>query len=107
VALKSCEGTAQFILRKLRAAFARSLPMRMLGLLVFPLIKQLRADLDPSMYNGASFLGLQKVLVKSHGGADVKAFTQALVVAREQIIFKIPARIGAEFLNSPISKINK
>ena len=55
------------------------------------------------MYNGASFLGLQKVLVKSHGNANKRAFMQALIVAREQVIQNVPARIQAEFLAQSIS----
>ena len=55
------------------------------------------------MYNGASFLGLQKVLVKSHGNANKKAFMQALIVAREQVIQNIPARIQQELLNQSTS----
>lgn len=66
-------------------------------------LKALAHRTDPSMYNGASFLGLQKVLVKSHGNANKKAFIQALIVAREQVIQNVPARIQAEFLAQPIS----
>jgi len=99
IALKTSEGTARFIAKKIQTFFKHKWFMRLVGFIIWPLLKQLRAELDPSMYNGASFLGLQKVLVKSHGNADKKAFIQALIVAREQVIQNIPARIQQELQN--------
>jgi len=99
IALKTSEGTARFIAKKIQTFFKHKWFMRLVGFIIWPLLKQLRAELDPSMYNGASFLGLQKVLVKSHGNADQKAFIQALIVAREQVIQNIPARIQQELQN--------
>ena len=99
IALKTSEGTARFIAKKIQTFFKQKWFMRLAGFIIWPLLKQLRAELDPSMYNGASFLGLQKVLVKSHGNADQKAFIQALIVAREQVIQNIPARIQQELQN--------
>jgi glycerol-3-phosphate acyltransferase PlsX len=103
VALKTCEGTARFIAKKIQATFKQNWLARLGAIIIWPLLKQLRTELNPSMYNGASFLGLQKVLVKSHGNANKKAFMQALIVAREQVIQNVPARIQAEFLAQPIS----
>ncbi|GGY70552.1 phosphate acyltransferase [Cellvibrio zantedeschiae] len=103
VALKTCEGTARFIAKKIQAAFKRNWFTRIAGGIIWPLLKQLRTELDPSMYNGASFLGLQKVLVKSHGNANKRAFMQALIVAREQVIQNIPARIQQELSNESFS----
>lgn len=98
IALKTCEGTARFIAKKIQSVFKRNWFTRLAGTIVWPLLKQLRTELDPSMYNGASFLGLPKVLVKSHGNANKKAFMQALIVAREQVIQNIPERIQQELL---------
>lgn len=103
VALKTCEGAARFIAKKIQATFKQNWLARLGAIIIWPLLKQLRTELNPSMYNGASFLGLQKVLVKSHGNANKKAFMQALIVAREQVIQNVPARIQAEFLAQPIS----
>ncbi len=103
IALKTCEGTARFIAKKIQDAFKRNWLTRIAGVIIWPLLKQLRSELDPSMYNGASFLGLQKVLIKSHGNANKKAFMQALIVAREQVIQNIPARIQRELSNQTIS----
>jgi glycerol-3-phosphate acyltransferase PlsX len=103
VALKTIEGTAHFIAKKIQRAFKRNWLARAAGIIIWPLLKHLRAELDPSMYNGASFLGLQKVLVKSHGNANKKAFLQALIVAREQVIQQVPARIQQALLLQSIS----
>lgn len=93
VALKASEGVARFIANKISKIVKQNLLSRILGLLIWPLLKRLQRELDPSLYNGATFLGLQKTVIKSHGGADKKAFLQALIVAREQIIQQVPTRI--------------
>ncbi len=93
VALKASEGVARFIANKISKIAKQNLFNRFLSLLMLPLLKRLQHELDPSLYNGASFLGLQKTVIKSHGNADKKAFLQALIVAREQVIQKVPARI--------------
>jgi len=103
IALKSSEGTARFIAKKIQAIFKLHWFARIAGVIIWPILKQLRTELDPSMYNGASFLGLQKVLVKSHGNANKKAFIQALIVAREQVIQNIPTRIQQELQNQSSS----
>ena len=100
IALKSSEGTARFIAKKLQLHFKKNWFARLFVFLFWPLLKQLRTELDPSMYNGASFLGLQKTVVKSHGNANKKAFIQALIVAREQVIQRIPERIQQQFLDN-------
>lgn len=93
IALKASEGVARFIANKVSKIVKQSLFNKLLSLFVWPLLKHLQHDLDPALYNGASFLGLQKTVVKSHGSADKKAFLQALIVAREQIIQQVPTRI--------------
>jgi len=102
IALKASEGAARFISKKIQIIFKQNWLARFAAFLLWPLVKQLRTELDPSLYNGASFLGLQKVLVKSHGNANKKAFMQALIVAREQVIQNIPTRIRQELLNQSI-----
>ncbi len=103
IALKTCEGTARFIAKRIQAIFKRNWFSRLTAIFAWPLLKQLRVELDPSMYNGASFLGLQRVLVKSHGNANKKAFLQAMIVAREQVIQKVPVRIQQALSNQSIS----
>lgn len=93
VALKTSEGVARLIAKKIEKSFANNWYLRLLMLLIRPIVRQWRRDLNPGAYNGASFLGLQKPVVKSHGSADEHAFYQALIVAREQVMQKVPARI--------------
>lgn len=99
IALKASEGVARFISQKISSTLQRNFFNKFLSVLSMPLFKQLREELNPSLYNGASFLGLQKTVIKSHGGADRKAFVQALIVAREQVRLKVPERIARQ-LNS-------
>ena len=98
IALKSSEGAAQFIARKIRNLLTKNILSRLLALPLWPLLKKLRKDMNPDMYNGASFLGLRKTVVKSHGNANKKAFLQALKLAREQVIQKVPERIEAQIV---------
>ncbi|MEN9423347.1 MAG: phosphate acyltransferase PlsX, partial [Pseudomonadota bacterium] len=54
---------------------------------------------DPRGYNGASLLGLQGIVVKSHGGADSVAYANAISIARTEIIEKVPQRIHKQLEN--------
>ncbi len=81
VALKTIEGTAKFITKSLRETAHQSL-MASLGFLIArPALKKMKARIDPRMYNGAMFLGLKGISVKSHGGADAFAFACAVEAA--------------------------
>jgi glycerol-3-phosphate acyltransferase PlsX len=101
VALKTSEGLAHMISQVMREEFTRT-PLRRLGaLLSWPALRALRKRLDPRAYNGASLLGLPAPVIKSHGGADVVGFTQAIAEAAAQAAAQVPQRIGerlAEFL---------
>lgn len=96
IALKASEGVARFIAKKISSTLQRNVFNKFLSFIAAPLFKQLREELNPSLYNGASFLGLQKTVIKSHGSADSKAFMQALVVAREQVALRVPDRIAQQ-----------
>lgn len=96
IALKASEGVARFVTKKIAATLARNLFNKVLSLIAAPMLAQLREELNPSLYNGASFLGLQKTLIKSHGSADSKAFMQALAVAREQVVLRVPEQIARQ-----------
>ena len=81
VALKTAEGIAKMMSDMLREAF-KSGPLAMLGaFLAMPALKKFSARLDPRKVNGAVFLGLNGVVVKSHGGTDSVGFEQAISVA--------------------------
>ena len=81
VAIKTAEGIARMIADMLKDAF-KSGPIAMLGAaLVLPAMKSFRAKMDPRSTNGGVFLGLNGVVVKSHGGTDDVGFAQAVKVA--------------------------
>lgn len=81
VALKTAEGTAQLIVHLLRESFKSSIWARVAYLLMRPALSQFRNRVDPRRYNGAVFVGLNGIAVKSHGGTDGLGFANAIGVA--------------------------
>jgi len=81
VAVKTAEGTARLFTEFLRASFQHSLMARIGYLLAHSALRKLRARLDPRRYNGAVFLGLDGICVKSHGSTDALGFANAIGVA--------------------------
>ena len=81
VALKTAEGTAKLFSESLRAAFQHSMMARLGYLLARGALKKLAARIDPRRYNGAMFLGLAGIAVKSHGSTDAFGFANAIGVA--------------------------
>ncbi|MDP3559408.1 MAG: phosphate acyltransferase PlsX [Legionellaceae bacterium] len=102
VALKASEGLAKLMLGVLKESFARNIFTKCIGLLAFPVLRHLRDRMDPARYNGASLLGLNGVVVKSHGGADSVAFQhaveQALLQVQNNVIVLVRDKI-ADFMN--------
>jgi glycerol-3-phosphate acyltransferase PlsX len=96
IALKASEGVAKMISFYLKQAFNRNALTKLVGLLSLPVLKMFKQKIDPRRYNGASFLGLQKIVVKSHGGADSFSFYHALVQARLEVLNNVPERIQSE-----------
>ena len=80
VALKTAEGTANFITNELKIAMTGSLLGKISTLLNFFNLKKFKKRLDPRLYNGAIFLGLDSPVVKSHGGTDYIGFSNSLEV---------------------------
>ncbi|TWH76509.1 phosphate:acyl-[acyl carrier protein] acyltransferase [Azomonas agilis] len=93
VVLKSSEGLAQMISHKVEHLFKRSLWSRFVGLLSLPLLIELKAELMPSRYNGASFLGLQGVVVKSHGSAGPEGIKAAIRQAVRDVQQDVPGQL--------------
>jgi glycerol-3-phosphate acyltransferase PlsX len=93
VALKSMEGTAKLIRHFLEQEFRASAYGRMAGLVAWPVLRSLGRRLDPRRYNGASLVGLDGIVIKSHGGADELAFQQAIAVARLEAEKRVPDQI--------------
>ena len=81
VALKTAEGVARFIGAVLRDGLTSSLQARLGAAIAYPALQQIRARIDPSLVNGSPLLGLNGIVVKSHGGADAKGFANALKIA--------------------------
>jgi len=96
VALKSIEGTAHLISHFLKQAFASSLIARLGYLLSRGAFKRLKSRIDPRRYNGAMFLGLQGICVKSHGGTDAEGFANAIGVAHDLAARGFNRRIAEE-----------
>lgn len=93
ILLKSSEGLAHMVAVRVEALFKRSLFSRLVGVLALPLLRQLRADLRPAQYNGASFLGLQGIVVKSHGGAGAEGFRSAILRAAQDLEHNLPEQL--------------
>ncbi|HQS38341.1 MAG: phosphate acyltransferase [Methylotenera sp. 24-45-7] len=84
VSLKTTEGLAHMMGKFLTQEFKRNWLTKMMALCAMPVLKSFKKRLDPRRYNGASFLGLRGIVVKSHGGADRLAFYSAIHVAIEE-----------------------
>jgi glycerol-3-phosphate acyltransferase PlsX len=96
IALKSSEGVAKMIAFYLKEAFGRNIFTKIAGLVAYPVLKSFKDKVDPRRYNGASLLGLRKIVIKSHGGADQFAFVQAIAEARLEVSKNVPERISTE-----------
>jgi len=81
IALKTAEGTARLYTEFLRRAFKHSLITQLGYVFARPALNKLKSRVDPRRYNGAMFLGLNGICVKSHGGTDAKGFANAIGVA--------------------------
>ena len=93
ILLKSSEGLATMIGARIEALFKGGVLARAAGALAMPLLKRLQADLAPARHNGASFLGLQGIVVKSHGSAGVEGFQSAIARAVIEIQENLPQRL--------------
>jgi len=96
VALKASEGIAKLISQYIKEAFNRNWLTKLSALAAMPVLKRLASRLDPARYNGASLVGLQGTVIKSHGGSNVLAFTNAIKEAVREVENDVPNKIGAE-----------
>jgi glycerol-3-phosphate acyltransferase PlsX len=96
IALKAAEGTARFITDLIRNAFSSSLRSKAGFLLSKPALHLLRIHLDPNNHNGAVFLGLNGIVVKSHGGANADGIAQAIGVAAKLAAADLTRRIAED-----------
>lgn len=96
IALKTAEGTARFVTDLLRRAFTSSLRSKAGFALSKPALHMLKVHLDPNNHNGAVFLGLNGLVVKSHGGANAKGVANAISVAARMVHNDITRRIAED-----------
>jgi glycerol-3-phosphate acyltransferase PlsX len=96
IALKASEGVAKLVRHVLRSSFKRNLLTRLSGLVAMPVLKRFNRTFDPRCYNGASLLGLRGIVIKSHGGADLLAFENAIHIAQKEIYCNIPDCIAQQ-----------
>ena len=105
IALKTAEGTAKQIAAYLRNAMSRTLAARLGYFFARQAFKTLRDKMDPRKVNGGVFLGLNGVVIKSHGGADAEGFAAAVDLgydmARYDVLAKISQTIGDSALFAP------
>ena len=94
VALKTMEGTSGLIRHYVRRAFGRNLLTRLQALLAGSVLRGLSSEMDSRNYNGASLVGLNGIVIKSHGSADSYAFQHAIETALVELRNQVPKQIG-------------
>ena len=99
IALKTAEGTARFVTDLLRRAFTSSLRSKAGFALSKPALHMLKVHLDPNNHNGAVFLGLNGLVVKSHGSANPKGVANAIGVSASMVANDITRKIGEDLDN--------
>ncbi|HTX24945.1 MAG TPA: phosphate acyltransferase PlsX [Steroidobacteraceae bacterium] len=97
VALKTMEGLARLIAARARREFQASLRATLAGWIARPVLRRLADTLDPRRYNGACMVGLNGVVVKSHGRADATAFTRAVELAAHAARGRLTAHVAQAF----------
>jgi|TARA_Y100000310_G_C20672341_1_gene810990 glycerol-3-phosphate acyltransferase PlsX len=94
VALKTSEGLAKFVALLIQDAFEENVATRAAALIANPTLNKLRSKLQPEQYNGATMLGLQGVVVKSHGNTTEGGFYNAIEVAIREAEQDVPNLIA-------------
>ncbi len=94
VAIKTMEGTVGLCAQYLRRAFTRNIFSRIQAVLARGVLKSLAVGMDSRQYNGASLVGLNGIVIKSHGGADSYAFQHAIDTALVEVRNQVPLQIG-------------
>ena len=94
VMLKTTEGAAKMLTGFLKDEYKANIFSKIAALISLPILKKFKRRVDPREYNGASFLGLKGVVVKSHGGADAYSFYNAIHVAMVEVEKDVPSLIS-------------
>lgn len=96
VSLKSGEGLAALVSHVLNDEFKRNWLTKLAGLCALPVLQAVRRRLDPRRHNGASLLGLNGIVIKSHGSADAESYFHAIKIASMEIENDVLKRISVE-----------
>jgi phosphate acyltransferase len=94
ISLKTSEGVAKMISHFMKEEFTKSLYNRLAGLVALPVLRAFKNRIDPGRYNGASMLGLKGIVIKSHGGADIAAYANAIEIALLEVEKSVPQQIS-------------
>jgi glycerol-3-phosphate acyltransferase PlsX len=94
IALKAAEGTARQIAQYLKSALSRTWRAKLGYLLAREAFRTLADKMDPRKVNGGVFLGLNGVVIKSHGGTDVEGFAAAIDIGYDMVRYEVLAKIG-------------
>jgi glycerol-3-phosphate acyltransferase PlsX len=93
VAVKTMEGTVGLASHYLRRAFVRNWLTKLQAMVAMPVLNKLSVEMDSRNYNGASLVGLNGIVIKSHGGADSYAFQHAIETALVEVKNQVPEQI--------------
>lgn len=105
--LKSNEGLASMLVERVQSVFESRLSGRLASLLARPALRYLKQELDPVRYNGASLLGLSRIVVKSHGGAQAEGFYYALVRAMQEVEHDLPHKLARRWQPNPCHNVEE
>lgn len=94
VAVKTMEGTAGLVAHSLRRAFGRNLLSKLQAIIAAPVLKRFAVEMDSRNYNGASLVGLNGIVIKSHVRADSYAYQHAIETALVEVTNQVPQQIG-------------
>ena len=106
VALKTGEGVAKLIGKFLKEEFSANFLHKLAAIAAYPALRNLGKRIDPRRHNGASFLGLNGIVIKSHGSADALGFANAIRVGLEEVEKNVPARINALMAAMPAAPLS-
>jgi len=95
VALKTMEGTVGLCVHYLKRAFTKGWLAKLQAILARRVLKSLAVEMDSRNYNGATLVGLNGIVIKSHGGADAYAFQHAIDTAVVEVRNQLPQQIGS------------
>jgi glycerol-3-phosphate acyltransferase PlsX len=99
VMLKASEGLARMITHYIKQEFRRNLLTRLSALIALPVMHAFKKRVDPRHYNGATLIGLNGTVIKSHGAADALAFRYAILEALTEVENNVPERIDRELVS--------